>query len=204
MRYQGKISTWKDERGFGFITPIGGKTRIFVHISAFANRERRPVADEIVSFEVTTDDKGRVQAERVAFADEAMPPAAADGYSNVPLILVGCFFAFLVGAVFVNALPLAVLWLYLASSVLTFIAYRQDKSAAENRQWRTQERTLHLLGLLGGWPGGLAAQNVLRHKSRKQSFQVEFWFTCVLNCTALGWLFSNSGAALLRAILGAE
>jgi cold shock CspA family protein len=24
MRYQGKITTWKDDQGFGFITPNGG------------------------------------------------------------------------------------------------------------------------------------------------------------------------------------
>jgi hypothetical protein len=31
MRYQGKITNWKDEQGFGFITPNGTGTQIFVH-----------------------------------------------------------------------------------------------------------------------------------------------------------------------------
>jgi uncharacterized membrane protein YsdA (DUF1294 family) len=60
---------------------------------------------------------------------------------------------------------------------------------------------LHLFGLIGGWPGALLAQNFLRHKSKKWSFQVVFWVTAALNCGALGWLFTPDGAAALRNIL---
>jgi cold shock CspA family protein len=35
MRYQGKITTWKDDQGFGFITPNMGGEPVFVHIKAF-------------------------------------------------------------------------------------------------------------------------------------------------------------------------
>jgi cold shock CspA family protein len=34
MRYQGRIGEWKDDRGFGFITPNGGGPRVFLHISS--------------------------------------------------------------------------------------------------------------------------------------------------------------------------
>jgi len=86
---------------------------------------------------------------------------------------------------------------------VAFFAYAFDKSAALRNQWRTQESTLHLFALVGGWPGALAAQRLLRHKSAKASFQATFWVTVVLNCGALGWLFSPSGARTLQSVLGA-
>ena len=61
---------------------------------------------------------------------------------------------------------------------------------------------MHLLALAGGWPGALAAQRLLRHKSSKRSFQLTFWATVVVNGGALAWVFASSGAAALRATLG--
>jgi uncharacterized membrane protein YsdA (DUF1294 family) len=90
-------------------------------------------------------------------------------------------------------LLLLFLLVYLAASSITFIAYAWDKSAAKNGRWRTQESTLHLLSLVGGWPGALVAQKTLRHKSRKQSFQFTFWVTVAINCSALGWALSSFG-----------
>lgn len=89
-----------------------------------------------------------------------------------------------------------VIVLYLGTSIVAFFAYRQDKSAARYNQRRTPEQTLHLLGLLGGWPGALLAQKLLRHKTRKLSFQVVFWTTVLLNIGSVIMLFSN------RALVG--
>jgi uncharacterized membrane protein YsdA (DUF1294 family) len=71
--------------------------------------------------------------------------------------------------------------LYAVASAACFIAYALDKSAARQGRRRTPERTLLLLGLAGGWPGGLAAQQLLRHKSSKTSFLVKFWLTVIVN-----------------------
>ena len=70
---------------------------------------------------------------------------------------------------------------YALMSLLCFIAYVWDKSAARSGKWRTKERTLLLLGLLCGWPGAVLAQQLLRHKSAKTSFQIAFWATVMLN-----------------------
>jgi len=75
--------------------------------------------------------------------------------------------------------------------------YALDKSAAKKGAWRTQESTLHLLSLAGGWPGALIAQQKLRHKSKKQSFRFVFWVTVIMNCSAFFWLFTPTGAATL-------
>lgn len=83
---------------------------------------------------------------------------------------------------------LALAALYAAASVACFIAYALDKSAARQGRRRTPERTLLLLGLAGGWPGALAAQRLLRHKSSKPSFLVRFWITVALNLTLLAAL----------------
>jgi uncharacterized membrane protein YsdA (DUF1294 family) len=116
-------------------------------------------------------------------------------------MLTVAFLVLVAGSVFVGRLPIEVAWFYLAASLTAFLAYALDKSAAKHGQWRTKENTLHLIGLAGGWPGAFAAQRLLRHKSRKQSFQIVFWVTAILNCCALAWLFSASGSVALRSML---
>ncbi len=202
MRYQGRITTWKDDKGFGFVTPNGGAEKVFVHISSFSNRRRRPEGNELVTYELKIDGKGRAQANAVAFVGENSTSSAPPGRSSIPPIFAVCFIAFVVGAVIVGRLPVVVLALYLVASLVAFFAYAFDKSAASRNQWRTQESTLHLFALLGGWPGALAAQRLLRHKSAKASFQATFWVTVVLNCGALGWLCSPFGARTLQSVLG--
>ena len=75
--------------------------------------------------------------------------------------------------------------LYGAASVVAFAAYAFDKSAARRGAPRVSERTLLVLGLVGGWPGALVAQQAFRHKTRKRSFRRAFWTTVVLNVLAL-------------------
>ena len=60
-------------------------------------------------------------------------------------------------------------------SALTYWVYAVDKRRAEERLWRVPEARLHLLELLGGWPGAFLAQRRLRHKCSKGSYQVVFW-----------------------------
>lgn len=202
MRYQGRITDWNDDRGYGFITPNGGGSRVFLHISAFKTRQRRPDGNELVTYELSQDDRGRPKAEGVAFVGDTQSPAGPRIHGNTPLWLAGACLLFVSGAVVLGRLPLAVLGLYLAASAIAFIAYALDKSAAKNNEWRTQESTLLFVGLIGGWPGAVAAQRVLRHKSSKKSFQLVFWATVVLNCGGLAWLLTPTGANLIRSVVG--
>jgi uncharacterized membrane protein YsdA (DUF1294 family) len=90
------------------------------------------------------------------------------------------------------AAAIFIVLLYLTASVASVVVYAIDKSAARHGQWRTAESTLHLLAVIGGWPGALIAQRVFRHKSRKPSFQTAFMFTVVLNCALLFWFWSSN------------
>jgi uncharacterized membrane protein YsdA (DUF1294 family) len=78
--------------------------------------------------------------------------------------------------------------LYLFFSVVAFFNYARDKSAARAGQRRISEKRLLLMGLFGGWPGALLAQQTLRHKTAKASFQLQFWVSVVINLLALDWV----------------
>lgn len=83
--------------------------------------------------------------------------------------------------------------LYFAASVITFAVYAWDKSAARNGRWRTRESTLHLLALVGGWPGALLARQLLRHKSSKQSFGRLLYGAVLLNGALLLSFLTSQG-----------
>jgi uncharacterized membrane protein YsdA (DUF1294 family) len=68
-----------------------------------------------------------------------------------------------------------------ALSTFTFLAYRSDKRRAEAGEWRISESTLHLAGLIGGWPGAFLAQRKFRHKISKTSYQFAFWAVVLLH-----------------------
>ncbi len=77
---------------------------------------------------------------------------------------------------------------YAVVSVIAYITYAIDKKAAIKNRRRVSEKSLHLLGVVGGWPGALLAQQRLRHKTQKTAFQVMFWLTVVVNLACAGWL----------------
>ena len=64
---------------------------------------------------------------------------------------------------------------YALMSLVALGVYAADKSAARRGRRRVRERTLHAIELLGGWPGALVAQQLLRHKRRKWSFVLVTW-----------------------------
>lgn len=203
MRHQGRITSWKDDQGFGFITPNDGGEQVFVHVKAFSGKKRRPAGNEIVTYELAVDRKSRARAENVTFvgnrARPACPGAAQMGWPAFTVFFVVSAAA----AVLTGKLPAIVAGLYLVASAAAFIVYAFDKAAAQKGRRRTPESRLHLLALAGGWPGALAAQRLLRHKSGKPSFQSAFRATVVLNCGVLIWLMTPYGAGALHSVFAA-
>ncbi|GEQ74737.1 DNA-binding protein [Comamonas testosteroni] len=219
MRYSGTLTQWNDERGFGWIEADGGGERLFVHISAFEPRppaEQRPQPGLRLEFAVGME-QGRKRALQVAWRaggsltqarrrnspsagrlqSSRTPPQgwhASSGFSYGVLLV---WLLLMLAAAVIWGVP-RILWLvYAGLSMLTFMAYWQDKWAAQKGQWRTPEKTLQTMALAGGWPGALLAQQWLRHKSSKTSFQLQFWLMVLINVVAVLWLCSPYGRHVL-------
>jgi uncharacterized membrane protein YsdA (DUF1294 family) len=108
-----------------------------------------------------------------------------------PYLLLLLFFALYEGATFAVALSPMIGAGYLAMSVVCFCNYALDKSAARRGERRTPESRLLVLGLLGGWPGAVLAQQWLRHKTVKQPFRTMLWLTIAAHMTTFAslWYF---------------
>lgn len=199
MRLEGVIKKWNDEKGFGFVKPNSGP-EIFVHIKSFQNQSRRPVIGDFVTFEIKVDSEGRPQAQRARFK-VAKIVLAIPSFLSMVYFLVALGFLSITGYwAYSGEIPILIFALYLFFSLLTFSLYAIDKYAAQHGHWRTKESTLHLYSIAGGWPGALVAQTILRHKSKKQSFRLVFWFSVLVNCGYFTWLLSADGSFLLHQI----
>ncbi len=192
MRMKGKLIKWDANKAFGFIQPNGGGEHIFIHKTALANRSRIPQVDDVITFSIAKDNQGRYYAGEATFSGEKLKKKQANKVSKFSIYLAVLFLGLLSIAFFLNHIPKNLLFAYLGLSVVTFLAYWIDKSKAQRGAWRTQESTLHMFSLLGGWPGAAIAQQVLRHKSQKREFRAGFWFTVVVNCSVLAWLVSGA------------
>ena len=198
MRLKGKLIKWNDEKAFGFIVPNGGGDHVFIHKSAFSNRQRKPQINDTITFSITKDKQGRYCADEATFSGEKLKKKQAKSVNKLSIYLSVIFLGLIVAASAIGYLPVNLVSVYLGGSSLTFILYAYDKSKAQRGAWRTPESTLHLFSLAGGWPGAAIAQQTLRHKSQKKEFRFVFWLTVIANFGALAWLMSSSGAQLLN------
>ena len=201
MRQKGKITTWNDDKGFGFIKPFTGGGKVFIHIKAFGDRRDRPEVNDVVTYSVTKDKQGRTQAVNATRPGEKRTIKSGKQPSSFAILFAVIFFVVVGASTFITDLPLAVLIGYLILSTITYFIYAWDKASARAGRWRTSEGTLQLLALAGGWPGALIAQQTLRHKSKKASFRITLWFAVLLNCAGLVWLHTPEGLAFLTQLL---
>ena len=178
---------------------------MFVHISSLSSSGRRPCLNDAVSYILAYDSRGRPQANDVRFilgSDSASLTNRIPRLGTAPIALAISFLVLLGAFVAIEWLEISWLALYYGMSLITYGVYSADKTAAQNEGWRTRESTLHLLSLVGGWPGALIAQALLRHKTRKQSFLVGYWFTVTFNCIALAVIVTK-GVSPIKVLLGA-
>jgi cold shock CspA family protein len=62
---RGKISQWKDDKGFGFIIPEDGTDKLFFHITSVKTCNRRPQIGDTVLYESMVDSQNRLKAKSV-------------------------------------------------------------------------------------------------------------------------------------------
>jgi len=198
----GQLTKWKDDRGFGFIQPVDRSQDVFLHISEIKDSTRRPqVGDTVYYYVVNKNDKVCasnafiLDARNKSIAQHKKVLSGSASSSSFPVIrmllisvlpLAGSIhFAWRIAPILppLNLLPFI---FYAGLSRITFILYADDKYRAEHGKWRTSEAVLHSFELMGGWLGGFIAQQKLRHKSRKNSYQVVFWTIVIIH--QIGWL----------------
>lgn len=209
MRTDGCITSWKDDKGFGFIRPDDGGGEIFVHVSAFDIEGRRPMIGERVSFSIGKDRRGRRCAQAVTPAGvsakaRGVEPRGGDRPAqsvSATLFIIPAFLLIMLIAAWLWRVPSGWFLLYAALSAVTFGLYAVDKAQAARDGFRVPEARLHLLAVVGGWPGALLAQQFLRHKSLKPSFRQAFWVTVALNWAGFLFLTSQPGREMIARMI---
>lgn len=214
MKKQGAVVRWDDAKGFGFIHSPQSSAQLFFHVRDWRG-SATPALNQRVSFEeIHVGSKGpramdvRPDNERAAKPAPPRPAAArpptrtrhpplrtppsrraAPSRQASPTwpahLLMLIWAGLLIGGVVLARLSGWLLPAALVLNLFTFYAYWQDKHAATQGQWRTAEQTLHMLGLVGGWPGAWFAHQILRHKSAKQAFRSVYWTTAFIDVAAL-------------------
>lgn len=75
-----------------------------------------------------------------------------------------------------------------AINLVAIVAAAVDKYRAVHGGWRIRERTLLVLGFLGGAPGAFLAMLLIRHKTRRLKFMLTLPIVALLQAAGLVWL----------------
>lgn len=71
---KGKLTTWKDDRGFGFIKSPDSSKDIYLHISQLKRMSRRPKVGDTIFFELKTEADGKLCASNASIEGVASQP----------------------------------------------------------------------------------------------------------------------------------
>jgi len=188
----GVLTEWRDERGYGFITPDDGSQKVFLHIKSMVPGQRRPEQWDFIYYKLDVDERGRPCAKEAFLR-------SVDRKRPAPFL--HAFIGWLAKQIWLAVIPYMAyglltrrLWAamgltYLGNSLMTILFYWDDKFRAQKDLWRLPEILLHYWELLCGWPGALCAQNIFRHKRNKLKFMLWFLACAMLNVLALCLLF---------------
>jgi cold shock CspA family protein len=147
---KGKITQWKDDKGFGFIVPEIGGEKLFFHISSIKNQARRPQVGDAIVYDAVRDAQGRLKAKGVviegitsrsgtnrnksAIHTEPVKKDAADYASMLVAALtlvIGVYVFYKTGSI-EKAAPIGGLFI-----IAVFVLYRQKKP---KEKWYTCAR----------------------------------------------------------------
>lgn len=190
MRLTGKIVTWNNDKGFGFVKPESGSKNIFIHVNEF---NWKPQVGQKIIFTMGKDKRGRTCGKTATLKGEIV----ASERPQISGLLLMLFAWVALAVMLVIGVTFFENWLFAAGlvviSLLTYAFYWFDKNAAQGNARRIPESTLHLLSLMGGWPAALIAQQKLRHKTQKQPFKSILYITIIMNIAGIYFLSSLLG-----------
>ena len=186
-----RIVEWDKQKGFGFL--LVGKNKVFLHWRDFAERHKSPAVGDVIRFTLGRDAKGRTCATNAVQVNEG------GRITLWAVLLLACLLVLPVMAL--HRLDLDFRWIAIYGLVINLFTcriYARDKRRAQAGEWRVSENALHLVELLGGWPGAYLAQRRLRHKCSKGSYQFVFWLIVLAYQFAAydsfqDWQFSRAG-----------
>lgn len=161
------MTEWKEDLGYGWLQC--GERRVFLHRRDYSGNSRSPDVGEELHFIFGQDAQGRPCARNAV-------STRSHGAGSLRLLFLAPWLV--LPAIALERLPVEA-WMIvsgaLAISLITYTTYASDKRRARTNAWRIPEAHLHLLELCGGWPGAWLAQQRLRHKCSKRSYQFVFW-----------------------------
>jgi uncharacterized membrane protein YsdA (DUF1294 family)/cold shock CspA family protein len=210
-REKGILEDWHDARGFGFIRRPDG-SKIYVHMKSIGKSIDRPKPGDALTYEIGEGAGGRPAAVKARIIEKPAPvaPAAARpvdaakakpapvapspsrepkrGFRQISVrtAAAATIIVLLGNDIMLERFPAWVGLLYIIGGIASWLFYQADKRAAEKREWRAPERTLHLADLAFGIVGGLLAQHVLRHKTYKPGFVMITALITALHVLTLG------------------
>ena len=202
MRRSGELVQWNNKGGYGFVRDDTGRDE-YVHISKVAG-DSRPHIGVRLSFEAAAGRKGRTAAIDVTITATAPVQQAtlrdvkqpAPGVSRYKLGLrtaaATLMTLLILWAIGTGTAPEWIGLLYAAMGAGSALLYRFDKLYALSGKYRVSENNLHVVDMAFGIIGGLAAQEVYRHKTVKPRFVATTWaialaHTLGLAALAFGW-----------------
>ena len=182
--FTGRIVEWDDSGGCGWVETDG--QRIFLHIRDFRERRGRPAPGRLVCFTAGRGPTGLTCARDAVFLDDGRLTRPERSYRAgqfgrfAALLLLICITAPAWAIAKLPVDPRIALGYPIGISLVAYWLYAVDKRRALAQQWRISESSLHLVELIGGWPGAFVAQRRLRHKCSKRSYQAIFWMIVLI------------------------
>lgn len=165
---RGKITQWKDDKGFGFIVSEDNEEKIFFHISSVKTKGRRPKVNDVVLYESIRDSQGRLKAKAVVIEGVVSSPKtygekrihtkppkkdAIDYVIIVSLIgsLVGGVYSFIQTGSIENLIPAGVIF------VIALVLLNRQKKPKEKRYScaRCRKISNHDKRTINAWNNGL-------------------------------------------------
>jgi uncharacterized membrane protein YsdA (DUF1294 family)/cold shock CspA family protein len=204
MTRSGELVQWNNKGGYGFVRDQAGND-FYVHISKLVDGQLRPRIGDQLTFSIATGRNGRPAAINVAVSQAApIPNRTMRDIKRSPSSLSSYKVGLRTAAATVMTLLILLaiatervpVWFggsYALMGAASALLYRFDKLYALSGRWRVSETNLHVVDFCFGIIGGLAAQEVYRHKTVKPRFVAATWTIALVHviglaALALGWV----------------